>query len=154
VEQAFQSTSGFWPRSPIAFPGRLPFMTFVGDALVSASFRYLPIPLNAFHYSQTLFCWAIVLWTAVALIAGAGPWRAAIALSMAVFAAPMFFFGVDHFGETFAVSFSANPNSLVAWPIGIALALHLYRSFQRHAPPDPLVLVLVPPASLFFKANQ
>src|SRR6266536_804742 len=57
VEQAFQSSPGFWPLSPIAFPDALPFQSFVADSLVSATFRYLP-QLHALTYSQVLFGWA------------------------------------------------------------------------------------------------
>jgi len=36
----------------------------------------------------------------------------------------------------------------------LALTFHLYRSYRRHAPPSLVFLITIPPASLFFKANQ
>ncbi len=152
--QAFQSVSGSWPLSPLAFPAPLPFVSFVADSLASATFRYLPISIHGFTYSQVLFCWSMVLWTAVVLTAGSGPRRALVVLITAILAVPAFLFGIRGVGDAVFVFFLANPNSLTTWPIGLALAFHLYQSFRRNSTPSLLVLALVPPASVFFKANQ
>lgn len=152
--QAFQSEPGSWPLSPLAFPAPLPFVSFAADSLVSATFRYLPIPIHGFTYSQVLFCWAMVLWTAVVLIAGPEPRRALVVLITAILAVPIVLFGIRGVGDLVFVFFLANPNSLTTWPIGLALAFHLYQSFRRNTSPSWPVLALVPPSSLFFKANQ
>ena len=148
------SSPGFWPLSPVAFPGALPFQSFAADSLVSVTFRYLPFQIHAFTYSQVLFCWAIALWTAVVLIAQPGVWRSLVVLSVALLAVPILIFGPGSVGSMVFVFFLANPNSLIAWPIGLGLTFHLYRSFRRHASPSWFFLVLLPPASLFFKTNQ
>lgn len=154
AQQAFLSTPGYWPLSPLAFPGPLPFVSFVSDALVSATIRYLPITIHAFTYSQVLFVWAMVLWTAAVLIAGGGPWRTPTVLAISLLAVPAFMFGPHRVGAIVLVFFHANPNSLIAWPVGLAFACHLEHAWRRRTPPALLVLIVVPPASLFFKANQ
>jgi len=154
AQQAFHSSPGFWPLSPLAFPAPLPFMSFAADSLASAVFRYLPLPIYAFHYSQVLFSWAIVLWVAVVLVAGSGPWRSLVVLTVAILLLPALVWGIGYVGINVFVYFLANPNSLVAWPVALALTFHLYRSFRRRSPPSLPVLLLLPPASLFIKANQ
>lgn len=153
-QQAFLSTPGYWPLSPIAFPGPLPFVSFAGDSLVSATFRYLPISIHAFTYSQVLFIWAAVLWTAVAFVADGGAWGALTLLTIAILAMPAFLFGIPLIGTIVYVFFHANPNSLIAWPVGLAFTLHLQRSLRRGTPPSKAFLLLAPPASIFLKANQ
>ena len=154
AQQAFLSSPGYWPLSPLAFPGPLPFVSFTGDALVSATVRYWPITIHALTYSQILFLWAMLLWIAVALVAGWGPWGSLTVLTTALLAVPAFMFGLHRVGVILLVFFHANPNSLIAWPVGLAFAFHLQQAFRRRTPPSLLFLILVPPASLFFKANQ
>jgi hypothetical protein len=153
TQQAFLATSGFLPLSPIAFPGSLPFQAPVADSLVAATFRLLPFPIHAFHYSQALFCWAMVLWTAVLLVAGPGVWRSIVVLSSSLLAVPAFLYGPGQVGTILYVFLHANPNSLIAWPIGVALAMHVYRSFRRQTTPWAPALLFIAPASLLFKPN-
>jgi len=154
AEQAFHSTAGYWPLSPLAFPASLPFVSFLADSLVSATFRYLPISIETFTYTQVLFCWVLVLWIAVVLVAGGGFWRALIVLTIAMFAIPALMFDASRVGLIVFIFFLANPNSAMAWPIGLALGFHLYQSHRRRTPPFALALAVIAPASLFFKANQ
>lgn len=155
VEQAFQSSPGFWPRSPMAFPDALPFQSFVADSLASATFRYLPGQLHALTYAQVLFGWAMVLWSAVVLIAASGPATSLIVLATTMLCVPLAVLGFDlpGWGYTAFVFFHANPNSLVGWPVALAFVFHLHQSFRRRTEPLWSFLVLVPPASIFFKAN-
>lgn len=154
AQQAFQSTPGFWPLSPMAFPAKLPFEAFVADSLVSATFRYLPIELHAFNYPQVLFAWAMVLWTAVVLIAGSGPLRSFIVLTAALILAPMALWSFGLAGYIVFVLLHANPNTLVAFPIALAFTFHVTQAFRRGARPVPLFIAAVPAASFLFKPNQ
>lgn len=153
TQQAFLSTAGFLPLSPMAFPARLPFIAFVADSLVAATFRYLPLQLQAFTYGQVLIGWVVVLLTAVVLIAHPRPSRGIFVLAIALLAVPLVVWPVEEFAYTVYVLFHANPNSAIARPIGLAFALHVYRAFLRRAPPSWSFLVFVPAASLFFKPN-
>ena len=154
AEQAFQSAPGFWPPSPLAFPSPLPFVSYAGDSLAAATFRYLPTPIHMFSYSQVLFAWAAVLWTGSVLIASPRTSGAFLFLTTALLAMPVLIWGIGLVDDILFVFFHANPNSLIAWPVGLALAMHLGRSFRRGALPSLLLLIAIPPASLFFKANQ
>jgi hypothetical protein len=153
TQQAFQSTAGFLPLSPMAFPARLPFIAFVADSLVAATFRYLPLQLHAFTYGQVLIGWVVVLSTAVALIADPHPARGICVLVIALLAVPLIVWPLGEFPYALYVWFHANPNSAIARPLGLAFAFHLYHSFLRKAPPSWSLLVFVPAASLFFKPN-
>jgi hypothetical protein len=153
AQQAFQSTAGFFPLSPMAFPARLPFMAFAADSLVAATFRCLPLPIDAFTFEQAMFGWVVVLLTAVVLIADPRPLRGLVVLAIAMLAVPLVVWPAQEFPYTVYVLFHANPNSAIARPIGLAFALHVYRSFLRKAPPSWPFLVFVPAASLFFKPN-
>lgn len=153
AEQAFQSSPGSLPLSPIAFPEPLPYQSFVVDSLAAATFRYLPFTLQAFNFCQVAFGWALVLWTAVVLIAGATLPSSLFVLTSAVVLAPSAIWGTDSFGFFIATSFHSNLNSLVAWQIGLGLAFHLYRAFRRGVRPNAAFVLLIPPASVFFKVN-
>jgi hypothetical protein len=153
TQQAFQSTAGFFPLSPMAFPARLPFIAFAADSLVAATFRYLPLQIDAFTFGQAMFGWVAVLLTAVVLIADPRPLRGLFVLAIAMLAVPLAVWSAQEFPYTVYVLFHANPNSAIARPIGLAFALHVYRSFSRKAPPSWPFLVFVPAASLFFKPN-
>jgi hypothetical protein len=154
AEQAFQSSPGSLPLSPIAFPDPLPYQSFVVDSLVSATFRYLPIPLQAFTFCQVAFAWALVLWTAVVLIAGSTLASSLFVLTSAILLAPIGIWGVDAFGSFVTTAFHSNQNSLFAWEIGLGLTFHLYRSFRRGVPPMLSFALVIPPASIFFKVNE
>ena len=154
AEQAFQSSPGFIPRSPIAFPDRLPYQSFVVDALAAATFRYLPFPLHAFNFCQVAFAWSLVLWTAVVLIAAADLASSLLVLTTAVLLVPAGIWGVDAMGSFITTSFHSNLNSLVAWQIGLAFVFHLFRSFRRGTPPSSWFVLMVPASSVFFKVNE
>jgi hypothetical protein len=154
AEQAFQSSPGSRPLSPIAFPDPLPYQSFVVDSLASATFRYLPFPLQAFTFCQVAFAWALVLWTAVVLIAGSTLPSSLFVLTSAVLLVPIAIWGTGSFGLVVTTNFHSNLNSLFAWEIGLGLAFHLYRAFRRGMAPMPAFVLIVPPASIFFKVNE
>jgi len=136
MQQAFQSTPGFLPLSPMAFPAPLPFSAFAADSLISAPFRYLPLQLHAFTYAQVLFGWVTVLWTAVVLIADSRASRGIGVLTIAVLAVPLIAGRMGDLPYLVFVLFHANPNSAIARPIALAFAFHVYRAFLRKAPPS------------------
>jgi hypothetical protein len=138
----------------MAFPAPLPFSAFGADALISATFRYLPLPLHAFTYGQVLFAWVVVLLTAVVLIADPRPSRGIGVLTISVLAVPLIAWRMGELPYIVFVLFHANPNSAIARPIGLAFAFHVYRAFSRKAAPSWPFLVFVPVASLFFKPNM
>lgn len=154
AQQAFLGHPGAWPYSPLAFPSPLPFVSFVGDALISATFRWLPIDLHGMHYAQTLWWWAATLWVGAALVAGRGSGGTLLLILTGCIAVPALIWGVDRVAPVLFVFFHANPNSAMAWPIGLALALYLHRCFRDGVTPARAVMLCIPPASLFIKANQ
>jgi len=154
AEQAFQSSRGFLPRSPIAFPDRLPYQSFVVDALASATFRYLPFPLQAFNFCQVAFAWSLMLWTALVLIAASDLASSLLVLTAAVLLVPAGIWGVGAMGSFVTTSFHGNLNSLFAWQLGLAFVFHVSRSFRRGIPPSAWFVLVVPPASVFFKVNE
>lgn len=90
----------------------------------------------------------------MALIAGSGVMKTIVVLTTAILGVPLFIWGLGSVGLIVFVFFIANPNSLIAWPVALALAFHIYRSFRRRSLPSLPFLLLIPPAALFFKANQ
>ena len=153
VEQAFQSSPGFWPLSPIAFPDSLPYQSFVADSLAAATLRYLPFQLHALNYSQVILAWAVVLWTSVVLINEGALFVSLIVLATSLLLVPALIWGRDSVGSVLMASFHSNPNSAIDWPIGVAVAFHLCQSLQRRAALIWAFVILTPPASLFFKVN-
>jgi hypothetical protein len=154
MQQAFQSTPGFLPLSPMAFPAPLPFSAFGADALISATFRYLPLQVHAFTYGQVLFAWVVVLLTAVILIADPHPSRGLGVLTITVLAVPLIAWRMGELPYIIFVLFHANPNSAITRPIGLAFAFHVYRAVSRKAPPSWPFLIFVPVASVYFKPNM
>lgn len=154
AQQAFQSSPGYVPLSPIAFPGPMPFVPFAADSLVAATFRYLPFAIHAFDYPQVVFCWVAVLLTAMVLVADSRPGRGALILTTSLLVVPILVWHPTTIGNLLMGWFHANPNSALARPIGLALAFHFYRCFLLGVQPRWSLLTLVPAASLIFKSNQ
>src|SRR5205823_67991 len=100
-----------------------------------------------FNYPQVLFVWAMLLWTAVVLIAGSGALRSLIVLTTALILVPILLWSLGLVGYIVFVFLHANPNSLVAFPIALALAFHVTQAFGRRARPMPLLVAIVPAAS-------
>lgn len=91
----------------------------------------------------------------VVVIAASGPVTSLIVLATTMLFVPLavWGFGLPGWGYIVFVFFHANPNSLIGWPVALAFVFHLNQSFRRGTKPLWSFLVLVPPASLFFKAN-
>src|SRR5262249_28783750 len=111
-------------------------------------------PIYSLHYSQILVAWALVLWTAVVLVAASGLVTSLVLLTTSLLVVPTLIWGSGFLGAMLTSSFYSNPNSILDWPLGLLVTCHLAQRVHDRHPPLWSVAVLIPAASLFFKVND
>jgi hypothetical protein len=153
VSQMSFSEPGFIPKSPVAFPDSLPFLSFIADSLVSSVIRYLPSEIWPFHYSLILFLWVLIFWFCIFLVISHF-WRALLALVLGITLAPYLIVGPNAVVDSLWVHFHANPNSAVIYPIGFVLFAYLADCYLERKLPLLSAISLIPPATVFIKINN
>lgn len=153
AQQAFADPRS-WPQSSVSFPVRLPYIAFIGDSLVSQVFRFLSFERNPFHYAETLFVWAIFIWSSLIFIMGSIK-KFLLAIIIILIVLPFIMWGKDEVFNLIYTIFHANPNDLVAYPVGFSLIFYIFQSFfTSKTRPSLLTLALIPPTVIFFKPNE